>query len=184
MPSGIRPRRVSRLGQATGDWLRGASNSMVQNFTAVNGVATQSGSALSIVADRERRRASIVEVLRITSAEQDGENFRWEYKGKIQVNTTGGYGGWTDHPSDGHEYDVYNMNEDQNSSAGTYGNGVDQADLDSINDSDGGTDGTVELQPIPTGTRVAALFVRVPEIANPQYWIINLPNGVTGNCPI
>jgi len=113
-------------------------------------------------------------VFRITAAVQQGANKQWLYTGKLMIKATAGYGGWGNDPKDTNDFTLYNDNEDQNGSTGTYGNGVDQDDIDLVG-------GTFDMVPIPIGTRVRA-WPEVVSATRATEWWIDLPNGVTGAC--
>jgi hypothetical protein len=124
-------------------------------------------------------------VFRVTGATQDGANKRWAYSAiRLGAKVGAGYSGtWHDHDQDTTTYTLYSLNEFYNGSTGTYGNGVQQANLAAVNDSGGGTDGTQAVQPIPTGTPVRAFLHRLTD--GSEEWLIdNLPNGVDGVCPV
>lgn len=107
---------------------------------------------------------------RLGTATKDGSNRRWSYAFTEVIKATAGHGGWSDKNA-GITGTCYNMNEDQNGSSGTYGNGVAHGDLV----------GTFDLQPFPSGTRVP-LF-RVVCADDTVEWQFSMPNGVTGDCP-
>lgn len=115
-------------------------------------------------------------VAKITNATQDGSNKRWKYEFIQQQKTIAGYAGWTDVSAGVQsnttlgEY-AYNFIEDQNSSAGVYGNGVDDADLT----------GTFDIQKVPTNTRVL-ISLKTAFSGVAEYWF-SYENGVTGDCP-
>ena len=124
-------------------------------------------------------------VFRIAGATQDGANKRWVYTGRRKGAKVGaGYDGtWHDHDQDTTEYTLYSLAEFNNADEGVYGNGVDQANLDAVNDSGGGTDGTHAVKPIPVGTLVRAFLHRLAD-GSEEWMIDNLPNGVDGVCPV
>jgi len=123
-------------------------------------------------------------LFRITGIQQDGSNKRWVYTAKrLGVKTGAGYAAaWPDDTRDTDDYTLYSLAEKNNTNTGIYGNGVSQANLDAINDSGGGTDGTFDLKPLPPNSTVLAVGVYLDN-GNPEWWIVNFPNGVDGACP-
>jgi hypothetical protein len=117
---------------------------------------------------------------RITGATRDGANWRWVYTGIIQAKGSPGYGGWGD--ADAVTHTLYNEAENGNGSTGTYGNGVNQSDLNIANQPTGFQQpGTYAIRQIPVGTIVSCK--EVPVGAVNEWWIVGMPNGVTGRCP-
>lgn len=115
-----------------------------------------------------------------------GSDNQWTYTITEIYKSSTGYDGWSD-LSGGRTGTAYNFAEDQNAATGVQGNGVDQDNLDAVNDSGGGTDGTHALQPIPAGTRVLCIELPIwsgSAVTAKEYWIIQVPNGVDGACPV
>ncbi len=128
----------------------------------------------------------MIRLFRINGAgTQDGSNMRWVYPAKLLGNKSGaGYAGtWSDSTQDTTEYSLYSLAEKINTSSGTYGNGATQANLNAVNDSDGGTDGTMALKPLTTNNPVVAVGIYLDD-GTLEWWIINWPNGVDGVCPV
>jgi len=114
-----------------------------------------------------------------TTSSSGGSN-QWTYQITERYKSSSGYGGWSD-LSGGRSGTAYNHNEDQNAATGVQGNGVDQANLDTVN----GSSGTHALKPIPDNTPVVVREVALwngTSVTGVEYWIIQLPNGVDGVC--
>jgi hypothetical protein len=117
---------------------------------------------------------------RISSATRQGLNWRWVYTGIMQAKATPGYGGWAD--LDATTHTLFNEAENSNGTSGTYGNGVNQSDLNAANQPVGTQQpGTYAIRQIPVGTLVSCKEVPVGAIN--EWWIVGMPNGVTGRCP-
>jgi hypothetical protein len=108
-------------------------------------------------------------VVRITGSSQDGTNKRWSYDFIEVEQVAAGYGNWSD-KSGGITGTMRNLLEDQNAASGIFGNGVDSANLT----------GSFDVQPIPTGTRVA-IVKQVVISGVTQYWC-SVANGIDGGC--
>ena len=123
--------------------------------------------------------------------------YRWKYTCKRAIKTSFGNGDansnelqdlWEVDAKDTtpqgvqREYSLYSNIEAGNKTANqTYGNGVTQGDLTAAG-------GTWALKPIPNGTAVYATLQRIIVGTPPnqktgfEWTIVNLPNGVTGQC--
>jgi hypothetical protein len=110
-------------------------------------------------------------IARIDGSTQDGSNFRWEYDFVEVKKATAGYGGWTD-KTNGRTGTAYNLIEDQNGASGLFGNGVDSSNLS-------GT--SMEVQPVPDGTRVEIFMVTCQANGETEYWF-SYENGIDGEC--
>jgi len=140
------------------------------------------GDAVIVLAVEGRDRFSYVKIAgdtgfwaRIDGSTQDGGNKRWKYDFTEIRQATAGYGGWAVLPggrtgTNAGGNPLYNAIEDQNGASGTFGNGIDSANLV----------GSIEIRPIPTGTPV---WVRAAAVADGTvtYWT-KYENGVDGNC--
>src|SRR4051812_18686406 len=87
--------------------------------------------------------------IQIGTSSQDGSNKRWKYDWIEVYKSAAGYGGWTavDSGRSGHGDDfdyAYNGVEDLNGASGTFGNGVDSANLT----------GSFDIQPVPANVIV------------------------------
>ena len=120
--------------------------------------------------------------IQIGTSTQDGSNKRWKYDWIEVFKSTAGYGGWDEVESGrsghGDDFDyAYNGVEDLNGASGTFGNGVDSANLS----------GTFDLKPVPDGVIVRGFLV-YPDDSNsdgypckPELWFW-YENGVDGDC--
>ena len=122
---------------------------------------------------------TIERVFLIAGVTKDGENNRWSYSAtRVGSKSGAGYDGtWNAHPTDTATYTLYSLIQFNDTTTGTYGNGVSQADIDAANA--GGAN--FGLGPIPVGTPVRA-FLQMRDDHVPEWWIDNLPNGLPGNC--
>jgi hypothetical protein len=110
----------------------------------------------------------------ITSATQDGSNWRWAYAMAEHEKSTAGYGGWTA-KSGGNTITAYNYAEEDNGTSGLLGNGM-------TVDSDGQIATTdIEVQPIPTAKGVHRVYAVTLTSGATEYWF-TASNAMDGEC--
>jgi hypothetical protein len=119
------------------------------------------------------RPVAVAQIIARVSGEptRDGTKCRWTYPIIEVAKTTAGYGGWTD-KSGGVTGTAYHLSEDQNDATGTMGNGAELPDATA----------TVDLVPVPEGTRVRVWPVLLPD-GTKEYWFDSPTNGVSVECP-
>lgn len=106
---------------------------------------------------------------KITASTRSGSNYQWNYSWQQQTLVSpGGYGNWTNGNLTGIN-NGYNSIENMNGNSGTFGNGINSANLPS----------GFSLQPCP----VNCLIRMYPVIAgNTSTFWFSYENGIDGNC--
>lgn len=175
------PQDINRGDPITARWLNAVKNAVISMIRVGPGLTlTASGGRVVIgLANKPRGiggSRTIMQAFLITSSTKVVGERQWLYAGKRAKKLAPGHGNWS--AIDGAiDEDLYNTAEDNNVGAGTYGNGISQANLDDVNF----PDGTFDLQPIPNGTTVWC--IRVNAGTSQQWQIVGMPNGVDGVCP-
>lgn len=151
--------------------LRGSNSGSAELLYVEAGLATDARWA---VVKMNSNKSARIDTFMISSSVQDGTKKRWTYTAKKASKTAAGYDGWAASTADTADYTLYSLAEEKNSTTGTFGNGITQSNIDAVNDGSG----NFAMKPITNNTIVAACL----EPINNEWWIINMPNGVDGNC--
>jgi hypothetical protein len=130
-----------------------------------------------------KRSENRIQMFAVSGAAQDSSpaNLRWAYSATRMIKNAAKWAGWVANPSDTGTYTIYSNIEVINgttTSGARYGNGVHEDDI-----TDAG--GTFALQQIPNTVPVYCREERWTENDGTQkseWWIINLANGVSGQC--
>jgi hypothetical protein len=128
--------------------------------------------AANQVDDKQVRTGKITSSADTGIDDANSNPVQWKYQLREVMKNAKGYDAWVDVESGGYVGDAFNMAEDNNSTSGEQGNGVDH-------DGDDYPEG-FDMSAIPDDTLVTFIFVPVEDTF--EAWIINVPNGEDGTC--
>jgi hypothetical protein len=106
----------------------------------------------------------------VTASSQDGSNKRYTYTMAQHEKTAAAYGGWTA-KAGVDPITAYNDQEEDNSSSGLLGNGVNTTNLT----------GTLDLKPAPTAKGVHRVYAVRLTTGATEYWFSHV-NAIDGGC--